>query len=62
MTHAEVIREIRKRVKRAGGQRKLARAWHISQAYLWDVIHGDAPPGPKILAKLKLTKTFERKK
>ena len=49
LTHAELIREIKKQVKEAGTQKAVAIKWKISAQLLSDVIKGKTMPGEKIL-------------
>ena len=45
-------------IKRAGGQRALAREWGVSQQYLCEVVNGRYPVSDKLLDKLGLRRTI----
>ena len=48
---------LQKQREAAGGVRALARRWKLSVTYVSLVLRGALPPGPKILAKMGLTRS-----
>lgn len=60
MTDRDIRRRLCRLVARAGSQRVLAAQIGVSQAYLSDVLRAHRAPGPRILAYLKLRRSYSR--
>ena len=62
MTRKQVLDQLKAMVVRAGTQQAVANDLHVSAVYLGDVLHGNRPPGKKILRALGLSRvdTYEK--
>jgi hypothetical protein len=56
ITEQDVITRIRAACVAAGGQARFARSAGVKGPYLSEVLSGDKPPGPAVLAALGLRK------
>ena len=57
LTVEQVREQLALIVHKAGSARALARNWGLSNVYLSNVLRGDQPPGPRILAHMGLRKS-----
>ena len=60
MTTDDVLVLLRDECRKAGSQTTWAKAHDVSKQYVTNVLHGQNPPGDKILAALGLRWTIER--
>lgn len=54
LTHAELLRRLRREIERAGSKAAAARTWSISPPLLDFILNGERNIGPKMLKALKL--------
>jgi hypothetical protein len=62
MTEEELLDAIRVKAAKIGGQSHLAKEWHISPAYLSDVLNQRRSPGESILSPLGLERIVTYRK
>ena len=59
MTEKQVIAQVKRAAKAAGGIRALARQWDVSDTLISDVIRGNRHPGPAVCSRLGLAEVMK---